>query len=412
MFCFSSIVRARYLKAFLALLSMLFSTSLAFSDPPSSEVSKMFPASLGGFHQISPALQIVPPDKTTSKSDSSARLSDLTNSFTILVARTEYASADGERLRVAVTKYERDSEAYSSLTGWRQYQRERGQVADAQVNDIGTASALVSNQSLVFFKGTTFVTVDSENGKNSDQVKALARLFAATLDNGEGDIPVLVKHLPNWESVQHDVVYAVSAKSLVDAMSNQPILKELTFEGGTEAVVANYGQAQMVIVEFTTPQFSVDNDQRILARIQELKSQGQAVPTAYRRVGNYSVLVFNAADEKTANELIDQVKYQQVVQWLGDDPHLAARLQRYISQTTAGVLTAVLKSSGLSLLLCLGLGGVIGTLLFRHRRAQKATLYSDAGGATRLNLDELTGAGNSHRLLGPGTQPKSDSTQS
>jgi hypothetical protein len=406
LFCFSKIVRARYLKAFLALLSLLMSASLAFPDPPSSEVSKMFPATLGGFHQIEPARQIMPGGKEIFRPP-------LNEPLPAFVAEAEYASADGEKLRVAVIKWENDSAAYSSFTGWRKYQRERGQVADAQVNDIGTASTLVSNQSLAFFKGATFVTVDTENGKNSDQVTALARLFSATLDQGEGDVPVLVKHLPNWETAQRDDVYAViNANSLAWSIPNQPILKDVSFEGGTEAVAASYGQTQLVIVEFTTPQFSVDNDQRILARIQELKGQGQAFPTAYRRVGNYSVFVFNAPDEKTANELIDQVKYQQVVQWLGDDPHLAARLQRYISQTTAGVLTAVLKSSGLSLLLCLGLGGLIGTLLFRHRRAQKATLYSDAGGATRLNLDELTGAGNSHTLLEPGNQPESDSTQS
>jgi hypothetical protein len=48
-------------------------------------------------------------------------------------------------------------------------------------------------------------------------------------------------------------------------------------------------------------------------------------------------------------------------------------------------------------------------LLFRHRRAQYATLYSDSGGGTRLNLDELTGANKSQRLLGRGEQTESDS---
>jgi hypothetical protein len=101
--------------------------------------------------------------------------------------------------------------------------------------------------------------------------------------------------------------------------------------------------------------------------------------------------VFYATDEKTAAALIDQVKYEQVVQWLGDDPHLYDRLQRYLTQTSAGVLVAVLKSSGLSLILCLGVGGAIGALLFRHRRAQRAAAYSDGGGSIRLNLDDLNG---------------------
>src|SRR5207244_11797120 len=114
--------------------------------------------------------------------------------------------------------------------------------------------------------------------------------------------------------------------------------------------VANYDQSQLVIVEFTTPQISIDNDSRIWTAIAELKAKGEPTPTAYRRVGNYSVLVFNAPDEKTANALVEQVKYEQIVQWLGDDPHLAERLQRYFTQTSAGVLVAVLKSSGLSLI--------------------------------------------------------------
>jgi hypothetical protein len=62
----------------------------------------------------------------------------------------------------------------------------------------------------------------------------------------------------------------------------------------------------------------------------------------------------------------------------------------------------VIKGSGLSLILCLGIGALIGTLLFRHRRAQKAAAYSDAGGSIRLNLDELTSTVGSERLLGSG----------
>src|SRR6185369_9999539 len=163
---------------------------------------------------------------------------------------------------------------------------------------------------------------------------------------------------------------------------------------------------------FTTPQLSIDNDSRIWTRIAELKSQGLPTPTAYRRVGNYSVFVFNAPDEKSANELIDQVKYEQVVQWLGDDPHLYEKLQRYLAQTSAGVLIAVVKSSGLSLIVCLGIGALIGVLLFPHRRAQRAAAYSDAGGTVRLNLDELTGPREPGRLLGPGTASKSDPNRS
>jgi hypothetical protein len=230
------------------------------------------------------------------------------------------------------------------------------------------------------------------------------------LASPEEEIPVLIKHLPDWETVAKQASYAVTLEKLKTMVPNQPVVDAVDFEGGTEAVAANYGQAQLVIVEFATPQFSVEADQKIAARIQELKSQQQPVPTAYRRVGNYSVFVFNGTDEPAANQLIDQVKYQKVVQWLGEDPHLYDRLQRYFAQTSAGVLMAVLKSSGLSLIACFAIGGLLGFLLFRHRRAQKAALYSDAGGQVRLNLDDLTAAPDSSRLLESGGQSSSGKT--
>lgn len=228
---------------------------------------------------------------------------------------------------------------------------------------------------------------------------------ASTPANDEG-LPVLIKHLPNWEAVEKQSKYVVTLEDLKRVVTNQPVLDSVSFEGGTEAATANYAQGQLLIVEFSTPQFSVENDQKIVAKIQELKAQSQPVPTAYRRVGNYSVFVFNGRDEASANQLIDQVQYQKVVQWLGEDPHLYERLQRYFSQTTAGVLVAVLKSSGLSLIACLAIGGIFGYLLFRQRRARSAARFSDAGGAVRLNLDELTNAHDSARLLDrPKEQP-------
>ena len=222
-----------------------------------------------------------------------------------------------------------------------------------------------------------------------------------SLVNPDENVPVLLKHLPNWESVQKQAKYVVTLDDLKSAVPNQPVLDAVSFEGGTEAVTANYGESQLAIVEFGTPQFSVDNDQRIAAKIQELRSQSQPAPTAYRRVGNYSVFVFNATDEASANQLIDQVQYQKTVQWLGEDPHLYRKLQRYFAETSAGVLVAVLKSSGLSLIACLAIGGLFGFLLFRQRRAQSAAAFSDAGGSVRLNLDELTDAHNHARMLPP-----------
>jgi hypothetical protein len=148
----------------------------------------------------------------------------------------------------------------------------------------------------------------------------------------------------------------------------------------------------VLLVEFHTPQLATENDQRIIARIQELWRLGQRAPTAYRRVGNYAVFVFDAPDEQTAKQLIDQVKYEQVVSWLGENPNILREAQERYVDTTLGVLVTVLKASGYALVGCLGIGGLIGGLLFTYRRSQQkeVSAYSDAGGMLRLNLDELT----------------------
>jgi len=401
---FPKVARSKLLGIIkLAAISLTVSASFVWAGAP-TETAKVFPARLGSFQQVGRTRELTRDQLKALP----ALNNDLPNAtLAISMAETEYVSADGEKLRVVAYKFDSDSAAYCQFTLLRRNWRDQGG-APGRVDDLGTASVLIPGPGLMFHKGATVVAVLSKGGNSPDQATALGRLVAATLDKGEGEIPVLVKHLPSWETVQRDDLYAVNMVTLESSVSNQPIVKEVTFEGGTEAVTANYGQSQLLIVEFNTPQFSVDNDQRITARIQELRNQGQPVPTAYRRVGNYSVFVFNAPDEKSANDLIDQVKYEQVVQWLGDDPHLYEKLQRYLAQTSAGVLIAVVKSSGLSLILCLGIGALIGVLLFRHRRAQRAAAYSDAGGTVRLNLDELTGPRDTGRLLGPATTSKSD----
>jgi len=378
-------------------LVLLFNCSVSTkASIPTSVPVKTMPANVGPFRLIGTATELKP-------EKSMAELSESPHLVSITEAR--YAQGNESPLKVSVFKWDSDSAAFADLTVLNKVNRSE---IDASPLRIGTASSR-THRTLNFFKGAVSVAILSLENQQQAMVD-FASQFAATLDNGEGEIPVLAQHLPNWQSVLGRVEYALTSKELTSAVASQPVLDALSFDGGTEAVVANYGQSQLVIVEFTTPQFSIDNDSRIWTKIAELKTQGQPTPTAYRRVGNYSVFVFNAPDEKTANALVEQVKYEQVVQWLGDDPHLAERLQRYFTQTSAGVLVAVLKSSGLSLLLCLAAGALIGTMLFRHRRAQRAALYSDAGGSIRLNLDELTGPANTHRLLKSGSS--SDQTSS
>ncbi len=315
-------------------------------------------------------------------------------------ART-YVAPAGARATIFLYSTGSDSEAYSLLT----------MLAPAdqiKFGDIGLAS-VVSPFRVYFFKGRHFVIVEALNKATTAEISNLAREYAGTLDPGDNDLPVLLKHLPDWETARVGAEYVTNLRTLKKLFPHEPVLDVVSFEAGAEAVAATYSGperkvGELVIIEFTTPQHASDNDRFILAKIKELKGAGShRVPTAYRRVGNYAVFVFNGTDVQAANKLIDEVKYEQVTQWLGDNPYPLLDAQRKYVATTLGVLVSVVKSTGIAILVCLSIGGIFGGLLFKWRRSHQRTVeaYSDAGGMLRLNLDDLTPETDPARLVGP-----------
>ena len=371
----------RLSKVIVVLGVLLALASSAFADTP-SEAARLLPVTIGKFRQVNTT--VIPPSALEHPEPDGA----------IAYQSAEYVGSKGERVSVQIGRMRNDAQAYQALS-----------VAAANANDIlpniggGTAGFATADE-IAFFKGQHFVLIRNLKG-NPASVNEVAQAVSATLDKGEGDIPALIKHLPELEVTQKSAIYVNSFTDLGPPFFDQPAVDAIQAGGNADAVLATYGPSEILIVEFNTPQLATENDQRIIARIHELRRLGQPAPTAYRRVGNYSVFVFDAPDEQTAKQLIDEVKYEQVVQWLGDNPNILKEAERRYVDTTLGVLIAVLKASGYAAILCLGIGGLIGGLLFSYRRAQQrdVTAFSDAGGMLRLNLDEMTPETDPSRLL-------------
>lgn len=383
------------LRSAFALLSLLLVPSSLHATITMEEAAKLLPNQIGEWRAAGK------PYIAGSMSNLPLTAEGLKSNMGI---RRAYVSPRGEKADLGVGKTSKESEAYALLTQLAQFIKEQNASNSQPIRtgEVGTASISFPPR-LHFIKGAFYVSVQKLDISSSDEAMlAFARLYAEGLDKGDGDIPVLVKHLPEWEKVQGGVAYAVNQDQLREVLPNRPVLDAVSFEGGAEAVTATYGASRLVIIENTTPQLATDNDARIQGRIRELREQGQSVPTAYQRVGNYSVLVFDAPDEQTAMQLIKGITYEQTVQWLGNNPRALERAQRQYTETTANIILAVLKASGLSILLCLGIGGLFGGLVFRHRRAQQAasTAYSDAGDMVRLNIDGMTAQNDPARLLG------------
>jgi hypothetical protein len=360
---------------------------------PPEEASKLLPNTIGNFKATSPAVQF------------DEQSADKIGSFGVTSAAIRsYQSKNGEVVSVALVVTRSDSSAYALLTSWGC----SGGLGEENAKlraQLGTKSC-VFPATIKFARGPVSVQVEFKKGDQvtPDTLQSFATVLAPTLDKGEDEIPVLVKHLPNWPNVRQRVLYAVNPETLKVLVSNQSVLDAVSFTGGAEAVVTDYDTQRLVIVEFNTASLATDNDQRITAKLQDLRAQGQSVPSAYRRVGNYAVFVFDAPSPEAANQLIGQVKYQQVVQWLGENPFAYEQATREFTETTLGVFVSVVKASGLALVGCLAVGGFFGALLFNLRRAQQRAkeAYSDSDAMLRLNLDELTPESDPARLLGRG----------
>ncbi|HYY97816.1 MAG TPA: hypothetical protein VE642_04450 [Pyrinomonadaceae bacterium] len=258
-----------------------------------------------------------------------------------------------------------------------------------------------------FIKGDALVDIQdvSAGARSAERLRGFAKSLADALPGESGFVPVLVLHLPDWDKkLGEGLGYAVTLRALQEEAGAKPALDAVPFDEGTEAVTAKYGGARLVVVEFPTPQHAFDADAAVNRRIAELSAAGQPVPSSYKRVGNYSVFVFDAPDAAAADKLASGVKYEKDVRWLGRNPHAEEIATRAYTSTMGGVILTTLITTGLAILLCLTVGGAIGGAIFLSRRAKHAAqeIYSDAGGMLRLNIEDLNTPPPASKMLGRG----------
>ncbi|MEO7658355.1 MAG: hypothetical protein ABIV48_01965 [Pyrinomonadaceae bacterium] len=200
-------------------------------------------------------------------------------------------------------------------------------------------------------------------------------------------IPVLIKHLPEWENVYDQTTFAKDVGQLKEVLGERSILDLIDFSAGTEAVTAPYESGRLLLIEYSSPQGSVDADNKFLAALTETRDNS----TFYRRIGNYNVFVFDAEGESAANDLIDKVAYEKHIVWLGDNPFRISA-ERVFILTTADIFTStvlvIVMGIGLSIIGGLIVGSVF--FVFRNSKRTQMSAYTDAGGMTRLNLDGFT----------------------
>lgn len=231
----------------------------------------------------------------------------------------------------------------------------------------------------------------------SSIVFAQTEIKSFEVSDGDG-IPVLIKHLPDWENARNRATHTNNVNDLRAALGERPVFDLIDFRGGTEAVTAPYEAGKLLIIEYLQPKASSEADNLFKERLQSVSGSQSIV---YRRIGNYNAFVFDAADAQAANALLDEVKYEKRVQWLGEDPFYQQKADRYFALTASSLFISTVIAIVLGIAFALLVGAAVGYVYFRLREQKRAEMaaFSDAGGMVRLNLDELTPIETPDRLL-------------
>jgi hypothetical protein len=223
-------------------------------------------------------------------------------------------------------------------------------------------------------------------------------------------VPTLVTSLPREAPKPTTVRYILGPQTLSRLLSRGN--EAIQFEGGAEAVVAEYpqgvmgaGPLRMLIVEYHTPQYASDAMGRLNAYVEALP-QEERDRTVARRVGNYLVLATDVRNPELAARLADSVTYPYGVKWLKNPDIIDG--DPYYGQKTAQVLLSTFGIIGLVMVAAGVVGTTFGAIIFLRRRRRLRAIFSDAGGMLRLDIDPLPGtsigAGHSGGLLGSGEE--------
>lgn len=257
---------------------------------------------------------------------------------------------------------------------------------------------------LVLWRPSHFVRV---SGPRATAVKlGVAVGDAISADESRVVLPSLLAVLPKEPAKPESIRYVLGTRSLAPLVQDADVFR---FDGGAEAVVAEYRQAgrrstalKLLVVEYHTPQFAVEAMERLTAFFGSLSAEDQG-RIVCRREGNFIVQATGVTDRDLAERLVSSIEYPYGVKWLKNP--LLPNEDPLENQKTAQVLISTFLIIALVALIALLIGGTCGALIFVKRRRQLRAIFSDAGGMLRLDINPLPGTalpGSKGRFLGRG----------
>jgi len=199
----------------------------------------------------------------------------------------------------------------------------------------------------------------------------------------EDGVPVLMKNLPDWESVKSSTVWIKTKKDLRMVSGAEPILNSIDLIPGVEAVSASYPEGILLLIEYPTPQMASAADEKYL---QAVAGEPNIL---YRRIGNYAAFLLNVSNPEAGNTLLSKIEYRKTVQWLGKDPNYQKKLERYLALGMGSVVIGTLFAVAVSSIVLLCIGIIVGLIYYKIEQRRRRTLPScrNQAGLITLNLE-------------------------
>ncbi|MGE0130030.1 MAG: hypothetical protein AB7U82_18255 [Blastocatellales bacterium] len=248
-----------------------------------------------------------------------------------------------------------------------------------------------------------YVVRVSKSSPDEDWDQSILEAIKPNLIGGVGTLSSLPLHLPDQGKIMESEKYIIGPIALTKLEKISELKNVINFYDGVEVAAADYhngnGQMNLVVVEYHTPQLASDG----YAQFQDYSNalpQNVEDKRILKRIGNFVVVAVNVQDRVAAQSIVDQIKYEKKIYWAGrklSDIPLEFRppdpIETEEAIRTAQVLLRSFYWMGAMLLSAILIGLAAGGLLFhwnryRRRKLGLDSVFSDAGGTVRLNLDD------------------------
>lgn len=211
--------------------------------------------------------------------------------------------------------------------------------------------------------------------------------------------PFVVRHLPAAHLDPETLHFAVGQIGM-STNAPEPGFQEFPVKDGMGFTWASYGPEspfqRLVIADYPTPQDATSALLKIALHANRLPTEERTRRMVQRR-GNFIVEAYGVNDWVKAQAVISTIEYDYEVQWLtggldqpppppeppGLDPVVEAH-------KTATMLISTFRLIGLgaSVSVVVGLAVGLGFFYWRRKSTMSDSIFSDAGGMLRLNLND------------------------